>query len=230
VTAATVAAALRRAWAGRRGWPSRVAGFWRSSLEFRTVAITVVMAGLGASVIATTISVSIGANLYDQRRDQVQSESLRATLLAQSIFDSATATEDADQVELDSLQNEAQSAILASTSSPGGTSIAILRTPGQTTAQTIQAIASPDFPADQITAELRDQVAADTGTLALQPVALTGPGGDAPGLAVGSTLQVPTTRRTTTYVTTPISTTRASDPRARVRCIRERVACASLRS
>jgi two-component system sensor histidine kinase MtrB len=210
VTAATVAAALRRAWAGRRGWPSRVAGFWRSSLEFRTVAITVVMAGLGASVIATTISVSIGANLYDQRRDQVQSESLRATLLAQSIFDSATATEDADQVELDSLQNEAQSAILASTSSPGGTSIAILRTPGQTTAQTIQAIASPDFPADQITAELRDQVAADTGTLALQPVALTGPGGDAPGLAVGSTLQVPTAGQYELYLVYDLSDAQAT--------------------
>ncbi|MET4063023.1 two-component system sensor histidine kinase MtrB [Frigoribacterium sp. PvP120] len=205
VTVESVSAALRRAWLGRRGWPSRVAGFWRSSLEFRTVATTVVMAGLGATIIGTTISVSIGANLYDQRRDQVQSESLRATLLAQSIFDSATATEDADQVELDSLQNEAQSAILASTSSPGGTSIAILRTPGQTTAQTIQAIASPDFPADQITPELRDQVAADTGALALQPVSLRGPGGDAPGLAVGSTLQVPTAGQYELYLVYDLS-------------------------
>ncbi|KQO82496.1 histidine kinase [Frigoribacterium sp. Leaf263] len=171
----------------------RLADGWRSSLELRTVALTVVLAGVGASIIAASISVSIGANLYDQRRDQVQSESLRATLLAQSIFDSATATEDADQVELDSLQNEAQSAILGSTSSPGGTRIAILRTPGQTTARTIQNIASPDFPADVISPELREQVAADTGSLALQSVSLASPsGGAAPGIAVGSTLQVPT--------------------------------------
>jgi two-component system sensor histidine kinase MtrB len=174
-------------------WWRRLAHGWRSSLELRTVALTVVLAGVGASIIAASISVSIGANLYDQRRDQVQSESLRATLLAQNIFDSATATEDADQVELDSLQNEAQSAILGSTSSPGGTRIAILRTPGQTTARTIQNIASPDFPADVISPELREQVAADTGSLALQSVSLASPsGGAAPGIAVGSTLQVPT--------------------------------------
>ncbi|MBD8702444.1 MULTISPECIES: MtrAB system histidine kinase MtrB [unclassified Frigoribacterium] len=171
----------------------RLSHVWRSSLELRTVALTVVLAGVGASIIAASISVSIGANLFDQRRDQVQSESLRATLLAQSIFDSATATEDADQVELDSLQNEAQSAILGSTSSPGGTRIAILRTPGQTTARTIQNIASPDFPADVITSDLRRQVAADTGSLALQSVSLASTsGGAAPGIAVGSTLQVPT--------------------------------------
>jgi two-component system sensor histidine kinase MtrB len=166
---------------------------WRRSLELRTVALTVLLAGVGASIIATSISVSISANLYDQRRDQVQSESQRATILAQSIFDSATATEDADQVELDSLQNEAQSTILGSTSSPGGTSIAILRTPGQSTAQTVQDIASPDFPGEELTPELRERVASDTGALSMQPVALPrADGGSVPGIVVGSTLQVPT--------------------------------------
>jgi two-component system sensor histidine kinase MtrB len=194
--------ALRRvlgpgAWWRRRGaWREvgpRVLSTWRRSLEFRTVALTVVLAGAGASLIATSISVSISANLYDQRRDQVQSESQRATILAQSIFDSATATEDADQVELDSLQNEAQSTILGSTSSPGGTSIAILRTPGQSTAQTVQDIASPDFPVGELTDELRDRVASDTGALSMQPVSLPrADGGSVPGIAVGSTLQVPT--------------------------------------
>jgi two-component system sensor histidine kinase MtrB len=195
-------AALRRAlgpgaWWRRHGaWREvgpRVLSTWRRSLEFRTVALTVVLAGVGASIIGTSISVSISANLYDQRRDQVQSESQRATILAQSIFDSATATEDADQVELDSLQNEAQSTILGSTSSPGGTSIAILRTPGQSTAQTVQDIASPDFPGDELTPELRDRVASDTGALSMQPVALPrADGGSVPGIVVGSTLQVPT--------------------------------------
>jgi len=195
-------AALRRAlgpgaWWRRHGaWREvgpRVLSTWRRSLELRTVALTVLLAGVGASIIATSISVSISANLYDQRRDQVQSESQRATILAQSIFDSATATEDADQVELDSLQNEAQSTILGSTSSPGGTSIAILRTPGQSTAQTVQDIASPDFPGDELTPELRDRVASDTGALSMQPVALPrADGGSVPGIVVGSTLQVPT--------------------------------------
>jgi two-component system sensor histidine kinase MtrB len=199
----------RLGWATRRAWSdltARVVDSWRASLEFRTVALTVVLAGVGASIIGTSISVSIGANLYDQRRDQVQSESLRATLLAQNIFDSATATEDADQVELDSLQNEAQSAILGSTSSPGGTSIAILRTPGQTTAQTLQNIASPDFPSSAVTAALRDSVASDTGALALQAVSLPQAGGGAvPGLAVGSTLQVPTAGQYELYLVYDLS-------------------------
>ena len=199
----------RLGWATRRAWTdltARVVDSWRASLEFRTVALTVVLAGVGASIIGTSISVSIGANLYDQRRDQVQSESLRATLLAQNIFDSATATEDADQVELDSLQNEAQSAILGSTSSPGGTSIAILRTPGQTTAQTLQNIASPDFPSSAVTAALRDSVASDTGALALQAVSLPqAGGGSVPGLAVGSTLQVPTAGQYELYLVYDLS-------------------------
>jgi len=204
-------AAAARAWLGRRGWAPRVVQAWRSSLELRTVALTVLLAGVGVSIIGTSISVSIGANLYDQRRDQVQSESLRATLLAQDIFDSATATEDADQVELDSLQNEAQSAILASTSSPGGTSIAILRTPGQTTSQTIQDIASPDFPADRITDDLREQVAGDTDSLALQPVTLErAEGGEVPGLAVGSTLQVPAAGQYELYLVYDLSDAQAT--------------------
>jgi two-component system sensor histidine kinase MtrB len=198
------------AWWRRRGaWRDvgpHLLSAWRRSLEFRTVALTVVLAGVGASVIATSISVSISANLYDQRRDQVQSESQRATILAQSIFDSATATEDADQVELDSLQNEAQSTILASTSSPGGTSIAILRTPGQSTAQTVQDIASPDFPGAELTTELRERVASDTGALSMQPVALPrADGGSVPGIVVGSTLQVPTAGQYELYLVYDLS-------------------------
>ncbi|WP_314102409.1 MtrAB system histidine kinase MtrB [uncultured Frigoribacterium sp.] len=198
------------AWWRRRGaWRDvgpHLLSAWRRSLEFRTVALTVVLAGAGASIIATSISVSISANLYDQRRDQVQSESQRATILAQSIFDSATATEDADQVELDSLQNEAQSTILGSTSSPGGTSIAILRTPGQSTAQTVQDIASPDFPGAELTPELRERVASDTGALSMQPVALPrADGGSVPGIVVGSTLQVPTAGQYELYLVYDLS-------------------------
>ncbi|WP_423918326.1 MtrAB system histidine kinase MtrB [Frigoribacterium sp. 2-23] len=189
-----------------RTWLPRLAAFWRSSLQFRTVAITVVLSGVAVTVVGSAISASIGANLYDQRRDQVESESLRATLLAQNIFDSATATEDANQVELDALQNEAQSAILGSTSSPGGTSIAILRTPGQSTAQSIQNIASPDFPDAAITSELRQAVAGDTDRLSLQPVSLVLPsGGTAPGIAVGSTLQVPTAGQYELYLVYDLS-------------------------
>jgi two-component system sensor histidine kinase MtrB len=157
------------------------------------------------TVIGASISISIGTNIYEQRRTQIESESERATVLAQNIFDSATATEDNNQVELDSLQNQAQSAILSSTSSPGGTSLAILRTPGQNTAQTIQNIASPDFPNQAISAEMRAAVAAHTNKLHYQAVSLTTGSGTTPGIAVGSTLQVPTAGQYELYLVYDLS-------------------------
>ncbi|KQQ28019.1 histidine kinase [Frondihabitans sp. Leaf304] len=188
-----------------RRWPSGVLGLWRSSLEFRTIAITVILSGIAVTVIGASISISIGNNVYDQRRAQIESESQRATVLAQGIFDSATSTEDNNQVELDSLQNQAQSAILSSTSSPGGTSIAILRTPGQSTSQTIQNIASPDFPNSSISREMRSAVARDSDRLHFQPVSLTTSAGRAPGIAVGSTLQVPTAGQYELYLVYDLS-------------------------
>jgi two-component system sensor histidine kinase MtrB len=195
-----------------RTWPTRVAGFWRSSLSFRTVALTVVLSTVAVTAIGTLISVTIGTSLYDQRREQVEAESVRATLLAQNIFDSATATEDANQVELDALQNEAQTAILGSTSSPGGTSIAILRTPGQDSPQTIQNIASPDFPDSVISPALREAVAADDERLSMQSVSLppTSSGGGSPGIAVGSTLQVPTAGQYELYLVYDLSDAQAT--------------------
>lgn len=188
-----------------RSWPGRVLGLWRKSLEFRTIAITVILSGIAVTVIGASISISIGNNIYDQRRQQIESESQRATTLAQSIFDSATATEDNNQVELDSLQNQAQSAILSSTSSPGGTSIAILRTPGQTTSQTIQNIASPDFPNAAISKEMRSAVDHDSDKLHYQAVSLSTEQGSQPGIAVGSTLEVPTAGQYELYLVYDLS-------------------------
>lgn len=192
-------------WRTWRTWPTRVVDVWRSSLTFRTVALTVVLSGVAVSVIGTSIVAVIGANLYEQRRGQVEAESQRATLLAQNIFDSATATEGSDQAELEALQNEAQGAVLGSTTSPGGTSIAILRTPGQQTAQTIQNVASAGFPDRAVTEQMREAVAASEGTLSLQPVSLTTTSGDEPGLVVGSTLQVPTAGQYELYLVYDLS-------------------------
>ena len=130
---------------------------------FRSVAITVATTGLAVAVIGTAVMISISNNVYNQRRDQIEAESARATVVAQNIFDAATAAEDNNQSELETLQNEAQRAILSNTTSPGGTSIAIERTPGQSTPQTLQNVASPDFPDVVITQGLRDAVAKDTG-------------------------------------------------------------------
>ncbi|WNY34706.1 HAMP domain-containing protein [Curtobacterium flaccumfaciens] len=149
--------------------------------------------------------VSISTNVYSQRRDQIESESARATIVAQGIFDAATAAEDNNQSELETLQNEAQQAILSNTTSPGGTSIAIERSPGQSTPQTLQTIASQDFPDAVITDDLRKEVGQNTGRLSLQPVQLDDDGRRVPGLAVGSTLQIPSAGQYELYLVYDLS-------------------------
>ncbi len=108
------------------------------------------------------------------------------------------------------------------TTSPGGTSIAILRTPGQTTPQTIQNIASHDFPDAVITDALREAVGKDTGRLHLQAVAPRRRRPTGPGIAVGSTLQVPT-RRPVRAVPRLRPERRAEHPRLRAADARHRL-------
>ena len=188
----------------RRGWRP-IAYLWRRSLMFRSVAITVMTTGLAVGIIGTAVMVSISTNVYSQRRDQIESESARATIVAQGIFDAATAAEDNNQSELETLQNEAQQAILSNTTSPGGTSIAIERSPDQSTPQTLQTIASQDFPDAVITDALRKEVAQNTGRLSLQPVELDDDGRRVPGLAVGSTLQIPSAGQYELYLVYDLS-------------------------
>ncbi|QKS88015.1 MtrAB system histidine kinase MtrB [Curtobacterium flaccumfaciens] len=189
---------LRRAW-------RPIAYLWRRSLMFRSVAITVMTTGLAVGIIGTAVMVSISTNVYSQRRDQIESESARATIVAQGIFDAATAGEDNNQSELETLQNEARQAILSNTTSPGGTSIAIERSPDQSTAQTLQTIASQGFPDEVITDALRKEVAQNTGRLSLQPVELDDDGRRVPGLAVGSTLQIPSAGQYELYLVYDLS-------------------------
>ncbi|WP_255252598.1 MtrAB system histidine kinase MtrB [Curtobacterium sp. 'Ferrero'] len=188
----------------RRGWRG-IGYLWSRSLMFRSVAITVLTTGLAVAVIGTAVMVSISSNVYAQRRDQIESESARATIVAQNIFDAATAGEDNNQSELETLQNEAQQAILSNTTSPGGTAVAIERSPDQTTSQTLQTIVTPGFPDAVISDALRREVGKNTGRLSLQPVQLDDEGRRSPGLAVGSTLQIPSAGQYELYLVYDLS-------------------------
>ncbi|WIB61983.1 MtrAB system histidine kinase MtrB [Curtobacterium sp. MCLR17_007] len=192
-----------RHWA-RRGWRG-FAFLWRRSLMVRSVAITVATTGLAVAVIGTAVMLSISSNVYAQRRDQIEAESARATNVAQGIFDAATAAEDNNQSELETLQNEAQRAILSNTTSPGGTSIAIERSPDQSTPQTLQNRASQEFPDAVITDALRREVGKNTGRLHLQAVRLDDGGRREPGIVVGSTLQVPSAGQYELYLVYDLS-------------------------
>ena len=128
--------------------------FWRTSLQFRTVAITILLSSIAVSLIGVYMSMSIGDNLFSSRRDQVSQETSRATVLAQEIFDAALASDDNNPVDLETLSTDALNKILPSVTSPATTDIAILRKPGQETSLIMQQTQSQNFPA-VITQSLR---------------------------------------------------------------------------
>jgi len=131
------------------------------------------------------MSISIGSNLFGSRRDQIDAEAARANRIAQQLFDDAPAT----GVELATLGVNVQDAVASSTTSPGSTGIAILRTPGQPqTPQSLQPTSSSDFPAQVLSTGLTERVAQSEGVVLLQSVLLPD---DEPGLVAGSRLTVP---------------------------------------
>lgn len=168
----------------------RIVHFWRASLQWRTVAITVVLSGLAVTIVVSYMSVSIGNNLFTSRLDGILAESSRATQLAQSIFESDLATADATRTDLESLGVSVNTAIRSSTTSPGGIGVALMRTPGQTTAVTMQPSSTFGFPEYVVTSSMRDAVAANVPADRVwwQSVQLAD---SSPGVAVGSLLTVP---------------------------------------
>jgi two-component system sensor histidine kinase MtrB len=170
-----------------RTWPDRVARLWRSSLQFRTVTITVVLSGVAVLVIGAYISISIGNQLFESKSVQVQDEARSAHNLAQDIFDSADASSDSGQtVELDSLSATVQDKVLSSTTNPGNTQLAILRSPDQDTSQIMQPTTTTDFP-NVVSDQLRSRVRADPTHVQYQSVSLAG---GTPAIVVGSQVKV----------------------------------------
>jgi len=171
-----------------RTYPGRVLRLWRTSLQFRTVVITIVLSGVAVLAIGSYISVSIGNQLFAAKSQQVQDDARSAHNLAQDVFDSAipTSGDAGPTVELDTLSITAQQKILSSTSNPGNTALEILRTPGQSTPQIMQSTSTSNFP-DVVSQALRDRVPADPSHVQYQSVSL--PDGS-PGIVVGSRVTV----------------------------------------
>jgi two-component system sensor histidine kinase MtrB len=171
-----------------RVYRRRIVRFWRSSLQFRTVAITVVLSALAVIVIGSYMSISIGDNLYKTRLAQVQTEANNATSIAQQSFDNAQATGD-QAVELDGVGLSVKSSILSTVRSPGSTSFGLLRIPGQQTDRIMTTITSPSFPSDLVSQQIRDAVANGDGKrVYTQSVTLKD---GEPGLVAGALIDVP---------------------------------------
>ncbi|MCU1442458.1 MAG: two-component sensor histidine kinase [Cryobacterium sp.] len=174
-------------WSSWRSWPGRIAARWRSSLQFRTVTVTVLLSGVAIVMVGVYMSASIGNDLFQSRLNQVLLDSNRATTAAQGILDSSDAS---DRVQIQALLGSAQTSITAASSSR---LIAVFRVPGQDPS----AVAPQDFSrfgdsTDAISPELRAAVQDNPGEQYWQSVSLTTEDDDrVPGIVVGSQLSLP---------------------------------------
>lgn len=177
-------------WLRWREWLRRLVGGWRSSLQFRTVAISVVMSAIAVAIIGATMSVSVGNQLFEARLEQAQSAAERSNVAAQSRFD---AVGQSAALDLETAMGLAAQAALQASSTPAGTQIAIVRTPGQSGPRIPIDVVSQPSTSAVISAELRGEVSASADRrLYWQSVELASDAGRGdPGLVFGSALDVP---------------------------------------
>ncbi|GAB2824569.1 two-component system sensor histidine kinase MtrB [Alpinimonas psychrophila] len=176
----------RLAHADWKGLPARVARQWRRSLQFRTVITSMALSGVAIILVGVYMSFSISNDLFASRLDQVLGESQRAQVAAQRIFDSSDAT---DRASVQSVMNAARTAIRDASSSG---LIAVYRVPGQeSSAVAPQNFTSPELTAGVITESLRASVESGGGAQSWQSTSIPTNGRSAPGLVVGTLMDIP---------------------------------------
>jgi len=173
-----------------RAWLHRLGVLWRSSLQVRTVAITVVLSAIAVFIIGGYISFSVSAYLFDARRAQLTATSENATLAGQRVFTEASEQLAAEDIEV-TMQSAAR-AIASAASTGEGTQFAILRSPGQDGPPAPADIRSPGLNTTAIvSSELREAVQSSSEPRThSQSVSLTVGDLVQPGLVIGSTLDV----------------------------------------
>ncbi|KQV24456.1 MULTISPECIES: MtrAB system histidine kinase MtrB [unclassified Microcella] len=181
-----------------RDWLARARRLWRTSLQLRTVAITVALSTVAVTIISGYMSLSIATNLYEARKQQVLAEARQATASAQQLFDSSVTQ--TGTIDLETANSAAQTTIRAASSNPGGTQYAILRSDGQSTAQIMLSVTSRELDTSVISPELEAQVAQGDGSVYAQAVSLTTPSGVDPGIVVGGAIEVPTAGQYEVYL------------------------------
>ncbi|WP_244285921.1 MtrAB system histidine kinase MtrB [Cryobacterium zongtaii] len=185
-----------RSWGSWRRLAQQLRRSWRSSLQFRTVAITVLASGAAIGLVGVYMSVSVGNDLFQSRLTQILVDSNRATSAAQGILDSSDAV---DRVQVQTLLESARTSISAASSSR---LVAVFRVPGQESS-TVAPQDSSTFGSSTavISPELREAVQDDADGQFWQSVTLASDDGSSvPGIVVGSQITVPVAGRYELYI------------------------------
>ena len=165
----------------------RAIGVLRRNLQARAVVTTIALS-LGALVVlGGFLSFGIGNGLYQTRLDQVLDESERAVIDVQNTFAASNAN---DEVALQSLINSVVPR-LENKSADQARLVALLRTPGQTSAAVLQSPISSDLDLSVISQSLRGKVQVTPGRLVYQATELKVGANTHPGLVVGAPVEIP---------------------------------------
>ncbi|NQX04110.1 HAMP domain-containing histidine kinase [Rathayibacter sp. VKM Ac-2856] len=169
-----------------RRWPRRVLRAWRSSLQFRAVAITVLLSGIAIGSTGAYLSYSISDNLFQSRLNQVTGDTSRATRAAQGYLDAATVSTRQDMEEV---MNSVRTAVRDASSSA---LIAVVRAPDQEPSSLApQDSYNRELQNGVISDDLRERVQAGADGQYWQSVTLGTSNQQLPGIVVGSTLELP---------------------------------------
>lgn len=174
-------------WWTFRGLLANVVFFWRTSLPFRTITISVALTSVTVLAVGLIMSNAIASDLFSTRLNQVLAESDRAATQAQATFSSGVET---DVVALQALRSQAMEAAVST--APNSSGYALLRadtSAGGVLQDTVSEQVDPLIISDG----LRERVRAEPDTQFYQSVTLDVPDGErVPGLIVGTLVDIPT--------------------------------------
>ncbi|MFM2019909.1 MAG: hypothetical protein RL718_490 [Actinomycetota bacterium] len=151
-----------------------------------------VLATLGFSLVALVtlggfLSFSLANSFYQNRLEQVLSETERAIGSVQTTIAAASLT---DETALQTLINSVVPS-LQITGASANRQVALLRSPGQAQLDLFQSPISPDLDLASIPEELREQVRANPEVLSYTPITLKRGDITFPGVTVGAPINIP---------------------------------------
>lgn len=174
------------AWRDWRSWPDSLANLWRRSLRFRTILITLALTALTILIACIWMALAIQNDLFQARKDQVLTSSLRATEAAQSQLDAAAVQ--GDSLQIQNLWRSVQTTLAEQSSTDLIAAFRIDRSPSQLAPQNFT---TPGLTEDVISEGMHDAVQSDPGQQWWQSVELPLAEGPMPGIIVGQQLMVP---------------------------------------
>lgn len=160
---------------------------FRRSVQARAVTTTVLVSSVLLVALGGFLSYSIGNGLFEARLAQVLAESEAAVLDVQNTFAASSVN---DEVALQTLMNSVVPKLEA-TGIADTRRVALLRTPGQSGIQLLQSPISTGLDTQLIGSAFREEVRNSSGRLLYQSIALGSGNLTAPGLVVGSPVDIP---------------------------------------